>query len=385
MKILIDARMYGLENSGIGRYLINLIEQLEDVDTADELTLLLRKKYYESLTLPKKWNKVLVDIPHYSIREQLFLPSFIKRANPDIVHFPHLNVPIFYRGKYVMTVHDLTMQKQGMDATKLSLPLYYFKRVPFLYISNFAVKNAMKIIVPSKTTAVDLANYYNLSVDKIEITYEGYNIKNISDARDTGEISVLSKYNLVGTEYFFYVGNAYPHKNFKKVIEAVKDLNEAKKVRVKFVIAGQNNGFRESLQNFANDISATDYVDFVGYVKDEELQVLYKNSLSFFYASLSEGFGLQGLEAISSGTALVCSNIPVFKEIYEFHAYYFDPRDTLSISGTLFSVVNLKKEEKNRYVRSAQSFIKKYSWRKMAEDTLKVYKTCFKTHPAGSF
>ncbi|KKQ76081.1 MAG: glycosyl transferase, group 1 [Microgenomates group bacterium GW2011_GWF1_38_5] len=380
MIILVDARMYGLENTGIGRYLIQLIEGLKSLSItsktgkSNEYVILLKKKYYDTLAVPDNWKKVLVNIPHYTLREQLLLPSIIRKYKPNLVHFPHINVPILYSGKYVLTVHDLTMQRRGINASKLPLPLYFLKRIPFLLVAKIAVKNAVKIMVPSKTTATDLANYINLSVQKIIVTYEGYDFKDLLTSRLRGELSVISNYGLVNKDYFFYIGNAHPHKNLEIVVRAIKDINETKKINAIFVIAGLKDFFIERLENYINDIGASMYVKLVGYVKDEDLPIMYKNSLGFVYPSLSEGFGLQGLEAISMGTMLACSNIPVFKEIYDFHAFYFDPRNMESISGALYSICNMSRVDKQKYTRNAQKHIEKYSWKKMAEETLQVYK-----------
>lgn len=373
MKILIDARMYGLENTGIGRYLIGLVTELKSIQTKNEYVILLKQKYFDSLSFPGNWKKVLVNIPHYSLREQLLLPGLINKEKPDLVHFPHLNVPILYRGKYVMTVHDLVMQRQGINATKLPVPIYLLKRIPFLFISKVAVKNAVKIIVPSKATATDIANYYNISVRRIEVTYEGFYFKDMSDSKSRGEISVLSKYGLLDKKYLFYVGNAYPHKNLQIAVKAVKDLNINKKIDVIFVIAGLKDYFLRRLEDYINDIGATKYIKLAGYVRDEDLPILYKNSLGFVYPSLVEGFGLQGIEAISMGTMVACSNISVFKEIYDFHAFYFNPKDVNSISAALYSLCSVKPEDKNKYIRNAQAHIKKYSWNKMAKETLDIY------------
>ncbi len=367
-----------MENTGIGRYLIGLIQGLKQIKTEHRFIILLKRKYFDSLIFPENWEKVLADIPHYSFREQIILPPIINRKKPDLVHFPHFNVPILYKGKYVLTIHDLTMQKQGTSATKLPLPLYFLKRIPFLFIAKKAVKFAMKIFVPSKNTATDLANYYNISIQKIVITYEGYSISNISGDRLYGEMSKLSKYGLVDKSYFFYVGNAYPHKNLEIVVRAIKDLNENKNINIIFVVAGLKDFFYERLESYVNDIGASKYVKLVGYVKEEDLPTLYKNSLGFVYPSLSEGFGLQGLEAISMGTTLACSNIPVFKEIYEFHAFYFDPKDMVSVSSTLFSIYNMNREDKHKYIRSAQKHIERYSWKKMAEETMEAYQSVLK-------
>ncbi|KKR98947.1 MAG: hypothetical protein UU51_C0034G0005 [Microgenomates group bacterium GW2011_GWC1_41_20] len=61
-KILLDGRLYGLENAGLGRYLINLVGELAKIESEDEYVILLRKKYFDALNLPGNWKKVLVDI-----------------------------------------------------------------------------------------------------------------------------------------------------------------------------------------------------------------------------------------------------------------------------------------------------------------------------------
>ncbi len=111
-----------------------------------------------------------------------------------------------------------------------------------------------------------------------------------------------------------------------------------------------------------------------GFLPDDELRVIYRNSLGFIYPSLSEGFGLQGLEAIASGTILLASNVPVFREIYGSHAFYFNPKDAVSVSSTMFSVLSMKGEDKHKYLATAKEFIKKYSWEKMAKETLDIYR-----------
>lgn len=127
MKILIDARLYGLENAGIGRYLINLIEELKKSGKEDKFIILLRKKYFNSLNFPEGWKKVLTDYRHYSLTEQLKLPRIILEESPDLVHFPHFNAPALYRGNFVVTIHDMTMHRQGIAASRLPRPIYYLK------------------------------------------------------------------------------------------------------------------------------------------------------------------------------------------------------------------------------------------------------------------
>jgi glycosyltransferase involved in cell wall biosynthesis len=363
MKILIDARLYGLENAGLGRYLINLVDQLGKTDLRNEYILLLRKKYFDKLDLPKKWKKVLADFRHYSTTEQMHLPGIIEKENPDISHFPHFNVPVFYSGKYIVTIHDMLMHNfAGLSASTLPAPLYLLKQLAYRFVFWMAVSRSSKIIVPSGTVKTDLMKHYNLNKEKVEVIYEGFDEKILQ----TGSIDIKKP-------YFVYAGNAYPHKNLNRLIEAIVTLNSRRKDNVQLAIASARNVFVEKLQKLVQKMQATDFVKILGFVPDNELGGLYKNSAGFVFPSLSEGFGLPGLEAMNCGTPVLASDITVFKEIYGENALYFDPHDISSIVKTMENVLDLSQEERNKRIANAKKFINKYSWVKMAEETLKIY------------
>ncbi len=174
MRIVIDARLYGLENAGLGRYTMNLINELQKIDTGNEYFILLRKKYFNRLNFNSNWKKVLVDINHYSLKEQIKLPKILRNLKPNLVHFLHFNVPVFYKGKYVVTIHDLLMHKQrGLEATTLTPSKYFLKRLAYRFVFGRAVRNAVKVIVPSQAVKDEACYYYKLNPEKVVVTYEG--------------------------------------------------------------------------------------------------------------------------------------------------------------------------------------------------------------------
>jgi len=173
MKILIDGRLYGLENAGLGRYVMNLVTELSKIDSKNKYILLLRKKYFDSLNMPSNWKKVLADFRHYSFAEQIKLPGMIRKENPDVTHFPHFNVPVLHRGKYIVTIHDLLMHNQvGREATTLPMFFYAIKRLGYRFVFDTAVKRAATIIVPSQTIKKEVTDLYKISADKVHVTYE---------------------------------------------------------------------------------------------------------------------------------------------------------------------------------------------------------------------
>ena len=373
-KILIDARMYGLEHSGIGRYLINLINELQKLDKKNNYTILLEKKYYKTLKLSKNFRKKLVNVKHYTLLEQKNLPKIIKQNNPDLVHFPHFNIPLFWKGKFVVTIHDLSMHRQGKEATTLSIPKYLLKKIPYRMVFKKAVKESEKILVPSKTVKKEIVDYYKVDEEKITVTYEGLD-RNITDPKTSiGAQRTLEKFKLKPQQYFFYAGSVYPHKNIRRAVEAIALLNQQSGSKILFAIASSRSVFTNRLEKEVKKINAEKFVKFLGYVLDDELGILLNNAIAFVYPSLSEGFGLQGLESIASGTLVLASGIPVFREVYKDSVLYFNPFDFSSISKSMEEVIHFKPEERKEMINKGQQFIKRYSWSKMARQTFEVYK-----------
>ena len=109
MRIGIDARFLGPDGSGIGRYIKNLLIQLSHLDQENEYVVFVRpigKSYLPQLS--DRFHIVPVSIPWYSLREQVILPFIFWRYRLSLLHVPHMNVPWFYGGDFVVTIHDLT-------------------------------------------------------------------------------------------------------------------------------------------------------------------------------------------------------------------------------------------------------------------------------------
>lgn len=171
----------------------------------------------------------------------------------------------------------------------------------------------------------------------------------------------------MNSEYFIYTGNAYPHKNLENLIEAIL-LSD-----FKLKIVSGRNVFIDRLEKITKDKRASAQIELLGFVEDSELEKLYKNSIAFIFPTLEEGFGLPPMEAINSGTLALVSDIPVLREIYEDSVYYFDPKDVNSIKQSMDKVSRLSKKEREMKIKTSKEFLNKYSWQKMAKETLKVY------------
>src|SRR3712207_7852 len=108
MKIGIDVRLWN--ETGVGRYIRNLVTELHAIDKENDYVLFARSKdldLIKSKIKSTKWTLVTADIHWHTLSEQLYFPSLIQKEHVDVMHFPYFSVPVLYKGTYIITIHDL--------------------------------------------------------------------------------------------------------------------------------------------------------------------------------------------------------------------------------------------------------------------------------------
>ncbi|NCN58603.1 hypothetical protein COW99_01650 [Candidatus Roizmanbacteria bacterium CG22_combo_CG10-13_8_21_14_all_38_20] len=346
MRIGIDTRLQN--ESGVGRYIRNLLLNLRKLNSGHE---------YVSISPDIKW---------HSIKEQLIMP-FLLGNKYNLVHFPYFNVPIFYSGKYVMTVHDLIINTYATGrASTLNPVLYWLKRMAYLLVLSLAVRRACRVIVPSFAVKEQLLQAYNIGPEKISVIYEGVD-KKLSEA--TGGGDVLNRYQLKGQQYLLYVGNAYPHKNLETLLVTFDKIREG---NLKLILVGKYDYFYN--QFIAANMNRN--IIFTGYVEDNELAILYREALLLIQPSLMEGFSLPTVEAMARGCPVLCSDIPVHREICLDAALYFKSQDSQDLYSKLMELI-ADRDKRNNLIEKGKARVTIFSWEDTAALTLQTYESCF--------
>lgn len=365
MKVGIDCRIWGVKHGGIGRYTQELVLNLQKIDKKNEYVLFCRKRDFEDIKVNDKFHKVLTDIRHYSFAEQLKLPKMFAQENLDLLHVPHFNVPVLYKGKFIATIHDVLWHDvRGLQVTTLPAPAYLFKYLAYRGVVRNTVKRAQKIITPSNSVRNDLVKRFSLQPNKVVTTYEGATARVL---KKYPKESVLNKYG-VKTPYLLYVGSLYPHKNVEAVARALKTMDNPPQL---VVVCGRT-VFWQRFKDFLVKINAQDLVNLVGFVPDLEMGSFYNAAEAYIFPSLSEGFGLPGLEAMAYQTPVLASNIPVLKEVYGDASLFFDPKDTKDITEKIKEIL-VNQKLKEELLKTGNSRVKHFSWQKMAKETLDLY------------
>jgi glycosyltransferase involved in cell wall biosynthesis len=357
-RIVIDAREL---RTSTGRYMERLLHYLQELDRKHEYIVLIKPQDIASWN-PDRANFSKLVCPHkeFGFDEQIGFKKQLDRLHADLVHFGMVQQPVWYHGAAVTTVHDLTTMRFSNPSKNSAI--FTFKQQVYKYVVWRAAHKSAALLTPSQFVADDLVRYTGVSADKITVTHE---------AADAIPGPAVPLPRLAGKRFLMYVGRPMPHKNLERLIEAFGQVR-AKHPDLLLVLAGQKDANYERIEDDAY-VHGVKGLHFTGFVSDQRLRWLYEHCAAYVFPSLSEGFGLPGLEAMRHGAPLISSNATCLPEIYGEAAHYFDPEDTAAMADAIDEVLTDKKLRAS-LVRKGRKQVEKYSWQRMAEQTLGVYK-----------
>ena len=359
-KIVIDAREL---RTSSGRYVTQLLQFLQAVDTdlSHRYVVLLKPKDMEHWNpSSKRFTKVACPYKEFTFAEQFGLLIQLIKLNPDLVHFAFVQQPVLYQGAVVTTMHDLTTLR--FDNPAKNPFMFRLKQRVYRVVCYIAAHKSKAVLVPSEYVKDDVARAMRVNSRHLTVTYEAGNDTIMTAAEPIDE--------LVGTQFIMYVGRPQPHKNLSRLIEAYSQLKQDFPA-LHLVLAGKKDALFRRHEAEVQRLGIPD-VHFTGFVTDGQLRWLYEQCAAYVFPSLSEGFGLPGLEAMAHGAPVVSSNATCLPEIYGDAAAYFDPLDAVAMADTIRKVLT-RPELRHKLVAAGHAQVKKYSWKRMAEQTLAVY------------
>lgn len=358
--IVIDAR---IRRSTTGRYVDRLIEHLQHIDAENRYSILVQP---DDPWQPRAKNFAAVpcSFPQFSVNplHEIKFAFQLYRLKPDLVHFTMTQQPLFYFGNIVTTSHDTTMYN-FVRRGKTPLILYKLKMGLYRFLVWWSHRKSKRIIAPTYTVAKEFAQLQPFTKPKLVVTYEA--------SEPQMAVKAVRPKGIEG-DFLLYVGTAFPHKNLPKLVEAM-DILIQQKPGLKLVITGKTTEKHAAeLIEWAKGHPSYKNIIFPGFVSDAELKWLYEHTACYVFASLSEGFGLPPLEAMAHGAPVASSGASVMPEVYGDAAHYFDARDPADIAAKVTEVIS-DKRLRETLIQNGQKRLRKFSWRKMAEETLAVY------------
>ena len=369
-RIGIDARLFGTaQAAGIGTYTEELVGNLLKADPDNQYTVFVTPDTAEVFPFyAANLTKRAVPFRHYTIAEQLFYPRLLHRTNLDLVHYTNFNTPILFRRiPSVVTIHDLTLW--FYPGRKHNSPLH---RWAYRYIIKQSCLNATRVIAVSEGTKRDIISYLGVPEDKIDVIYEGVSPRLQTSSDPKRAEMIKSKYG-ISAPFFLYVGQWRNHKNLVRLIQAFAVLRRRYGLEHQLVLVGKQDPLAPEVPDTIKQLGLQDAVILAGYIADHDLADFYTAAEAFVFPSLYEGFGLPPLEAMACGTPVISSNASVMPEVLGQAALYFDPLNVEDIAAKLYQFATSFKTRQELKEHAAQQ-IKKYSFARMAKETLAVYR-----------
>jgi glycosyltransferase involved in cell wall biosynthesis len=379
MRIGIDARFAVHDRRGIGTYVLNLVQNLALIDDVNQYILYIDGSDRE-MVLPHKKNMLVkkMQLSNYFLWEQVMLPMNMMKDKIDMLHCTGVTAPLFLNNKtkLIMTIHDVMFLKNYSQVPKSLVLRQRMGRVYRKFIVPRAVKHASKVITISNFSASDIKTHIpTLNENKIAVNYLAAS-EIFSKHDDINVDGIRNKYN-VHEGYILAVSGTDPRKNLEFTIINYLKLRDAGKIKEKLLIVGVHNWSRSQFNRLVKDAKSPEHILFTEFVSEKELAALYKGAKAVLYLSLYEGFGIPPLEAMTCGAPVITSNTTSIPEIVGDAALMIDPTDEMAFEDALLGLLNDENLRKDLIKRGLER-AKMFSWKKTAEETLKIYESAFR-------
>ncbi len=336
LKIAVNTRLLLKDRlEGIGWFSFESLKRMVKQHPEHEFVFVFDRKYDPSFVFAPNVKAVVVppQARHpflYHIWFQFSIPYILKKYKIDLFLSPDGYIPLGKRVKTVSVMHDLNFMHYPKDLPAIET-WYYTKFFP-----RFA-KAADRIATVSVFSKMDIVEHFEIEEEKIDVVYNG--VSELFQPLDQNAQKEIKNKFSDGCDYFVFVGALHPRKNLVHLFRAYEQFRENNSKVVKLLIVGAKKWWTESIKAEYDTMSFKDDVIFTGRVSSRDLADIMASALALTYVSYFEGFGIPILEAFSSNTAVITSNITSMPEVAKDAALLVDPFDPNDIADAMQRVV----------------------------------------------
>ena len=359
MKIGINGRFLSKPYTGIGQYTFNLLNEMAKANPENEYLVLVAENITQKF--PKNVRVVLLEEKALKMAgakktwwEQIQVLERLKREGVDLAWFPYPANPWsndWYSGKIktVVSVHDCIPWTDKRYRSGVLSKMYHAQ-------SKKAVVKADLVLTVSGSSLEEIVNICEVPREKIEVIYNDASAAYKKTPSKQFFEEILGRFSLKEKEYFLYVGGYDERKNVKSLVEAWQNSGTAT-----LVLAGAKVLGKKLYRSF--DVSSGGGIVKTGFLKEDELNVLYRGALAFVHLSEKEGFNIPILEASNCGAAMILSDIPVHREVAEKAAIFVKDRNEAVAAMKKMMDPEIQKD----YSQMSKRLARKYDWEKYAK------------------
>jgi glycosyltransferase involved in cell wall biosynthesis len=289
---------------------------------------------------------------------------------PDLLFVPSHVLPLAHPRRSVATVHDLGFHYYP-EAHTLSQNLY------LRWSTRHNARAASRVLADSEATRRDLATFYRVPPEKVEVVYPGRD-ESLAPVTEPAILAAIRARYGLQARYLLYVGTLHPRKNLVRLVQAFarllgqrETLAASQADGLQLVLAGKRGWLYDEIEAEVRRLALGDRVVFTGYVPEADLPALLSGALAFVYPSLHEGFGLPLVEAMACAVPVVCSQTSSLPEVAGDAALLVDPLDVEGLAAALARVVSDAGLRQALVARGRQRAMR-FSWARCARETLAV-------------
>jgi len=371
MKIGIEAqRIFRKNKHGMDYVVLQEIKELQQIDTENEYYVFVKPAEDHCVESSKNVHVIELNCPSYPLWEQWALPRAAKKYKVDILHCTSNTAPIWCDIPLVLTLHDIIFleprdkqnhslyQNMGWLYRRLNVPRILDKCRRIITVSNFEMENIIsKLGIPR---------------ERMAMIYNGYN----EWFKPTEDKNEVYKRYITESGYFFFLGNTDPKKNTERTLVAYSKYLEQSDVKRKLLMADLDADYLNGIIERNHIENIRDNIVMPGYIVNSDLPYIYNNAFAFLYTSLRESFGIPLLEAMACGTPVITSNTSSMPEIGSKDAILINPERSNEITEMMLRLeTNPDFYDQQRQIGLERA--KLFSWRKTAENLLKLYQEVY--------
>ena len=372
MKIGIEGqRLFRTKKHGMDMVALELIKNLQEIDKENEYVIFVKPVEDKCLSDTENFKIVELGGGPYPLWEQWALPRAAKKYGCDVLHCTSNTAPVFSKTPLVLILHDIIYLESISIFKKAGT---WYQKLGNMYrrwVVPPVVKRSKKVVTVSNYEKERIAKFFNMDSSRLSAIYNGVgpHFQKISDQNYLKEIK--NKYNLPD-HFMFFLGNTDPKKNTSGVLKAFADFNAQSEKQYKLVMLDYDEGALQSLLADIGHPEIREHIQLTGYVPNIEMPAIINQCEVFLYPSLRESFGIPILEGMACGVPVITSNTSSMPEIAEDAAHIVDPHKSEQITDGIIKIL-ADENYRNLLVEKGLERSKYFSWKRMAEENLKLY------------
>jgi glycosyltransferase involved in cell wall biosynthesis len=342
MKLLFDARWVNSQKlDGMTRFCIELIKELSK-DRNVELSFLITNENQAKLFRENS----CIFTNHPSSFFEFFQSLRLNKYGFDAVFSPHyLFGGCFRKFILIRTIHDLLPFMHSYFGSSIQWKLFFSTKLFLKRILN----NCEGIATISETVKKQISQITDRPIEVISCASMDVNVKNHG-----------------GSKSLLYIGRYETYKNVEILIQAMESLQE-----FTLFLAGYCEETRKI--RLLKDSRAKDRIVFLGRIDDAAYLRLLESCDALVMPSKDEGFGLPVVEAMNAGCPVICSDIPIFREIAGKAALFFEVDDVQGLANQVKALED--PEFRKRVIEQSLNNVQRFSWKNSAKELLKFIRS----------